>query len=71
MKTESNERKLFENLVSKEEIASELGISPRTVGNWISSGKLPCIKIGKKNFALRFKLNAWLENKGRNARSNL
>ncbi len=69
MKSADNRReKLFDNLVSKEEIAVELEVSPRTVSNWMSSGKLPCIRIGRKNYALRTTLRAWLEEKMRKRR---
>ncbi len=53
--------KLFDNLVTREEIAKELGLTARTVGNWMSSGKIPCIRIGRKNYALRSSLEIWLE----------
>ena len=65
MKTESNDRKLFDNLLSKEEIAKEFGVSPKTIANWMSSGKLPCIKIGRRNMALRTMVDIWLAKLGR------
>ncbi len=53
--------KLFDNLISKEEISRELGISVKTVSNWMSKGKLPSIKIGRKNYAIRSSLEIWFE----------
>ncbi len=52
---------LFDNLVSKEEIAVELNVSAKTISNWMSEGKLPCLKIGRRNYALRSELRLWLE----------
>ncbi len=61
MRSASKREKLFDNLVSKEQIALELGLSVKTVGNWMSSGKLPCLKIGRRNFAMKSMLEVWLE----------
>ena len=58
----TKQQKLFDNLLTKEEIAIELGVSPATIANWMSSGKLPCIKIGKTHMGLRSMIERWIEN---------
>lgn len=54
--------KLFENLISKEEIAVALGKSPRTIANWMSSKYqgFPTTSVGNTNMVLRSDFNDWL-----------
>ncbi|SMF34602.1 helix-turn-helix transcriptional regulator [Pseudobacteriovorax antillogorgiicola] len=61
------DKRLFDNLVSKEEIALELGVTTKTISNWMSAGKIPSIKIGRKNFALRSVLRVWLDSQRKKA----
>ena len=53
--------KRFNNLLTKEEIAIELGVSPRTIANWMSSGKIPSVRIGRRNFGLKRDIEIWIE----------
>lgn len=40
----------LENFYSKSKLAEKLGVSMRTVDNWIAEGKIGCIKIGRRIF---------------------
>jgi excisionase family DNA binding protein len=41
--------------LTKAQIAEHYGVSPRTIGNWVSKGVLPALKIGR---VLRFNVEA-------------
>ncbi len=60
-----SEIKLIDNLITREELAKELGLSPRTITNWMSSGKLPCVRIGRRNMLLRSMIEIWVEKQRR------
>lgn len=34
-------------LLRKREIARRLNVSVRTIENWVSAGRIPCLKIGR------------------------
>ncbi len=55
-----------ERLFSTAEVAAELGVNERTVRDYYvgkSGGKLPCIKIGTKNFVRQSDLTAFVESR--------
>ena len=44
---------LFDNLITVEELAVIFGLAPQTIRNWVAQGKLPYVRIGKRNMFLR------------------
>ena len=54
---------LFENLISVEELAAIFRLAPQTIRNWVAQGKLPYVKIGKRNWFFRRSLQEWLNRK--------
>ena len=55
--------KLFENLITVEELAVIFRLAPQTIRNWVAKGKLPYVKIGKRNMFLTGSLQEWLNQK--------
>ena len=53
----------FDNLISVEELAVIFGLAPQTIRNWVAQGKLPYVKLGKRNLFLRRSLQEWLNQK--------
>ena len=53
----------FENLITTEELAVIFGLAPQTIRNWTAQGKLPYVKIGKRNLFLKESLKRWLNRK--------
>ena len=53
----------FENLISVEELAAIFRLAPQTIRNWVAQGKLPYVKIGKRNWFFRRSLQEWLNRK--------
>lgn len=55
------------DLLSAEEAAALLGLSPNTLGVWRSTGRysLPFLKIGGRVRYRRSDLNAWIETRYR------
>ena len=51
---------LFDNLITVEELAVIFGLAPQTIRNWVALGKLPYIKIGKRNMFLTGSMQEWL-----------
>jgi excisionase family DNA binding protein len=51
---------LFENLISKERLAKELGLSPRTIANWVSLGRIPALRVGRKYWLMKSSVDDWL-----------
>ena len=42
---------LLADFLTKEELAAEFGVTPRTIDNWIKAG-LPFIKLGGRRFRI-------------------
>ena len=59
----SEEVWLFDNLISVEELAVIFGLAPQTIRNWVAQGKLPYVKIGKRNLFLKRSVQEWLNRK--------
>ena len=53
----------FDNLIRVEELAVIFGLAPQTIRNWVAQGKLPYVKIGKRNLFLIGSLQEWLNRK--------
>ena len=53
----------FDNLISVEELAVIFGLAPQTIRNWVAQGKLPYVKIGKRNMFLTGSVQEWLNRK--------
>ena len=53
----------FDNLITTEELAVIFGLAPQTIRNWTAQGKLPYVKIGKRNLFLKESLKRWLNRK--------
>ena len=56
-------RALFEKIITVEELAVIFGLAPQTIRNWVAQGKLPYVKVGKRNLFLRESLQKWLDQK--------
>ena len=54
---------LFDNLITVEELAVIFGLAPQTIRNWVALGKLPYVKIGRRNMFLERSLQKWLNRK--------
>ena len=54
---------LFDNLITVEELAVIFGLAPQTIRNWVALGKLPYVKIGKRNLFLVGSVQEWLNRK--------
>jgi hypothetical protein len=58
--------KATDGMLSTAEVAAELGVNERTVRDYYvgkSGGKLPCIKLGTKNFVRQSDLTAFVESR--------
>ena len=53
----------FDNLITVEELAVIFGLAPQTIRNWVAQGKLPYVKVGKRNWFLTGSLQKWLNQK--------
>ena len=54
---------LFDNLLTVEELAVIFGLAPQTIRNWVAQGKLPRVKLGKRNWFLTGSVQEWLNQK--------
>ena len=62
----SNDKKsdaFFDNLITIEELADYIGVSQKTIRNWISLRSIPFLRIGKKTFFRFEKISGWLQTK--------
>ena len=53
----------FDNLITTEELAVIFGLAPQTIRNWVAQGKLPYVKLGRRNLFLKRSLQEWLNRK--------
>ena len=53
----------FDNLIRIEELADYIGVSQKTIRNWISLRSIPFLRIGKKTFFRYEKISSWLQTK--------
>ena len=50
-------------VITVEELAVLFGLAPQTIRNWVTQGKLPYVKIGKRNMFLRRSVQEWINRK--------
>ena len=63
---DSEEVKFFGNridVITVEELAVLFGLAPQTIRNWTAQGKLPHVKIGRRNMFLRRSVQEWVNRK--------
>ena len=58
-----NSDQFFDNLISVEELAVVFGLAPQTIRNWIALGKIPYVKIGRRNLFQKRSVQEWLNRK--------
>ena len=58
-----DKEKLFDNLISVEELAVIFRLAPQTIRNWVAQSKLPYVKIGKRNMFLMRSVQEWINRK--------
>ena len=58
-----NEDSFFDNIITIEEVAEALRLSPKTIQNWISARKIPFVRTGGRTFFYRKRLITWIERK--------
>ena len=51
------------DLLTVEELAVLFGLAPQTIRNWVAQGKLPYVKIGKRNMFLMRSVQEWINRK--------
>lgn len=54
------DNKIFDNLLTVEELAIIFRVSPQTIRNWVARGKIPHIQIGRRNLFHMRRLQQWL-----------
>ena len=59
----SEEVWFFDNLITTEELAVIFGLAPQTIRNWTAQGKLPYVKVGRRNLFLKRSVQEWLNRK--------
>ena len=62
----SEEAQFFDNrigVITVEELAVLFGLAPQTIRNWVALGKLPYVKIGKRNMFLQRSVQEWINRK--------
>ena len=63
---DSKEARFFDNrigVITVEELAVLFGLAPQTIRNWTAQGKLPYVKIGKRNMFLKRSVQEWINRK--------
>ncbi|MCY4512593.1 MAG: helix-turn-helix domain-containing protein [Bdellovibrionales bacterium] len=50
-------------VITVEELAVFFGLAPQTIRNWVAQGKLPYVKIGKRNMFLQRSVQEWINRK--------
>ena len=53
----------FDNLITIEKLSENLGLSKKTLHNWVSLRKIPYVKIGRKVYFRSSSLRQWIERK--------
>ena len=62
----SSDKKLdvfFDNLITIEELADYIGISQKTIRNWICLRRIPFLRVGKRTFFRFERIKVWLKTK--------
>jgi excisionase family DNA binding protein len=58
-----DENRLFERLMTVEDLAGVCRVAPQTVRNWVALRRLPFVRLGRKTRFRRQSIDAWLERK--------
>ena len=59
----SNKDMLFDNLITIEELAGYIGVSQKTIRNWVAMRSIPFLRIGRKTFFYFEKIDKWFQTK--------
>ena len=62
----SDDKKLdafFDNLITIEELADYIGVSQKTIRNWVALRSIPFLRIGRKTFFIQNKICRWFQTK--------
>ena len=65
-RSDDNSGEFFDNqigVITVEELAVLFGLAPQTIRNWVAQGKLPYVKIGKRNMFLVRSVQEWINRK--------
>ena len=54
-----------EPLLTAEQVALRLSVSEGTVNQWVKSGRIPVVKVGKLNRFRREDIEAWIDERAR------
>ena len=57
------EKFLFDNLITIKELADYIGVSPKTVQNWVAYRTIPFVRVGGKTRFRKTRIEAWLQTK--------
>lgn len=63
MSINSSESLSDNEIMSIDDVAACLKLSPRTIRNWMAMKKFPYVRIGSKRMVLKASLLAWLKSK--------
>ena len=53
----------FDNLITIEELADYIGVSQKTIRNWVALRSIPFLRIGRKTFFYFDRLDKWFQTK--------
>ena len=53
----------FDNLITIEELADYIGVSQKTIRNWVALRSIPFLRIGRKTFFIQNKICRWFQTK--------
>ena len=59
----SKKELLFDNLITIKELADYIGVSPKTVQNWVAYRTIPFMRIGRRTLFRKSRMEAWLQTK--------
>ena len=59
----SEKELLFDNLITIRELADYIGVSPKTIQNWVAYRTIPFLRIGKRTLFRKSRIEAWLQTK--------
>lgn len=54
-----------EPLMTAEQVAERLSVSEGTVNQWVKSGRIPVVKVGKLNRFRREDIETWIDERAR------
>jgi len=57
------DNRIFDDLLTVEELAVIFGLAPQTIRNWVALRKIPYVKIGRRRFFQKRSMQEWLNQK--------